>query len=335
MANDSHLDTPITRREALRRTVVFSAAAALAGGVRPTFAEAATEFADDGMHVFALGDYGAKGSAGQRAVADAMAAHARSLSKPVEAVLALGDNFYNQITPERFIDHFEKMYSDVDLACPFYACPGNHDYGTAKYDFQEGKLQMQLDYAAEHADSRFKMPSKWYTIELPSPEAPLVKAIVLDGNYWEAGLTPKEKVEQQRFLDAELKKPTKAPWLWFVNHFPLFSDTTDRGDSPQLIRAFGERIKNSPVSLCFAGHDHNMQHLQVEGYPQNFMISGAGGAGLYDITPTGRGFTSNQRHGFTHVHVTRDKLDVQFLNADRECIHRFERDPDGKTTVTV
>ncbi len=335
MAHPSPFDRPITRREALRRTVVFSATAAMAGSVRGAFAEAATDYADDGMHVFALGDYGAKGNAGQRAVADAMAAHARSLNKSVSAVLALGDNFYNRITPQRFIDHFEDLYSATDLACPFYACPGNHDYGTAMYDFQEGKLQMQLDYAAQNAESRFKLPSKWYTLELPSPDAPLVKAIVLDGNYWEGGLTPKEKVTQMRFLEAELKKPTKAPWLWFVNHFPLFSDTSQRGDNPQLIRAFGERIKNYPVSLCFAGHDHNLQHLRVDGYSPSFLISGAGGAGLYDITPTGRGFTANQRHGFAHVHVTRDKLDVQFLNADLECLHRFERDPQGDVTVTV
>jgi hypothetical protein len=145
-----------------------------------------------------------------------MATFAKSLDRPLSAVLALGDNFYTKLTPDRFEKHFEQLYSPEALDCPFYACAGNHDYGTAKYEFQPGKLQMELDYAKEHPTSRWKFPSKWYTVELPNPEKPLVKMIVLDGNYWEGALTPQEKIAQRRFLETELQKKSDAPWLWLV-----------------------------------------------------------------------------------------------------------------------
>jgi len=332
------LDTifaPITRREALRRTVIFSAGALLAG--RQAFAKPthpATKFDGEGIHLLALGDYGTGGNESQITVAKRMATYAKSLDKPLTAVLALGDNFYKPITPDRFEKHFEKMYSTDGLNCPFYACAGNHDYGP-KYDPQEGKLQMQLDYAKKNPQSRWKFPAKWYTFELPLNGKPLVRVIALDGNYWEGALTPQEKIEQRRFLKAELKKKTDAPWTWIVNHFPVFSDGKVRGDNKGLIREWGPMLREYPVSLCFGGHDHIMQHVHVEGYQPSFIISGAGGAKLYEVTPTDRGFVNNRHLGFNHIHVTPEKVDVQFITADGNCIHHFQRTPQGEVTVHV
>src|SRR6185369_340449 len=97
------LSAPITRREALRRTVVFSTGVLLAG--RQAFAKPtppATNFGGEGIHLLALGDYGTGGNESQIAVANRMATYAKSLDKPLTAVLALGDNFYKPITPDRF-----------------------------------------------------------------------------------------------------------------------------------------------------------------------------------------------------------------------------------------
>jgi len=292
----------------------------------------ATKFGD-GLNVLALGDYGTKGDARQTSVADAMAKFARSLDSPVDAVLALGDNFYKKLTPERFVNHFEKLYSSKDLNCPFYACAGNHDYGTAKYDHQEHKLQMQLDYTRDNPTSRWKFPAKWYAVDLPHDGKPLVKMIVLDGNYWEGALKPKEKIAQRRFLEAELEKPTEAPWLWVVNHFPMFSDSKNRGDNKPLVREWGKQLRKHPVSLVFAGHDHMMEHLRVEGYSASFIVSGAGGARMYTVSRSDRGFVDNEQLGFNHVHVTPDELQVQFLDATGKCMHHFKRDRAGNVKV--
>ena len=47
----------------------------------------------------------------------------------------------------------------------------------------------------------------------------------------EGALTPQEKIEQRRFMKAELEKKTDAPWTWVVNHFPVFSDGKIRGEA--------------------------------------------------------------------------------------------------------
>lgn len=324
----------ITRREAIRKAVVFSTGAWAAGRYGPVRGEAPqTDFAEKGLHFLAMGDFGTKGDPNQTAVAKQMAKFAGELDNPLEAVLALGDNFYRKITPERFDLHFEKMYAQEQLDCPFYACVGNHDYGTATYDFQEGKLQMQLDYAANNPTSRWKLPAKWYAVELPSPEAPLVKIIVLDGSYWPGALTPKEKIAQKRFFKAELEKETKAPWTWVVSHYPMFSETSVRGDDAVLIRQWGKLLQEHPVSLYLCGHDHTMQHLEVEGYKPSFIVSGAGGARLYDLHPPKRGFANNRDLGFNHIHVTPKHCEVQFINAEGEQIHAFRRNVAGEVQV--
>jgi tartrate-resistant acid phosphatase type 5 len=326
------LSAPITRREALRRTVVFSAGAFLAG--RTTCAKPTpptTKFESPGIHLLALGDYGSKGNESQTSVAARMAKFANSLAQPLTAVLALGDNFYKPITPDRFEKHFEKMYSTDGLNCPFYACLGNHDYGP-KYDPQEGKPQMEFDYAKNNPKSRWKLPSKWYTVHLPSEDKPLVKIIVLDGNYWAGALKPEEKIAQRRFLKDELKK-NDAPWMWVVNHFPLYSDCTAYTENKDLIREWGPLIKKSPVSLCFSGHAHILQHLKVEGYNSSFIVSGAGGANLYKIKKSDRGFVTNHHLGFNHIHVTPEEINVQFVSANGDCLHHFSRDQAGRIKV--
>lgn len=336
MSDMSQLNAPITRREAIRRAVVFSSGAWAAtrfGGTLQAKETAAK--LGNGMHLLAFGDFGTKGNEAQTSVANQMAAFARSLDERPAAVLALGDNFYNEIKPGRIEEHFEKMYSKEDLDCPFYVCAGNHDYGTAKYDFQEGKLQMQLDYARENPDSRWKFPSKWYSVELPSPENPLVKIIVLDGGYWEGALTPQEKIAQRRWLKAEFEKKSKAPWLWMVNHYPLFSEAVNRGDNKRLIEEWGQQLNDHDVSLAFAGHDHTLQHLQVEGYKPSFIVSGAGGARLYDCRTPPRGFVSNHVFGFNHVHVTPKLLTVQYIDAQGRLLHAFTRDRAGKVKVVT
>jgi tartrate-resistant acid phosphatase type 5 len=330
----SQTSSPLTRRDAIKKTIVFSTGLLTAGWLSQLQGQAPlTKFSSKGLHLLALGDFGT-GDKTQRAIAQQMAKFSKKLDAPLEAVLALGDNFYGKLVPERFRTHFEEMYPEKEFACPFYACLGNHDYGP-KYDADQGrpKAQMQLDYAKDNPDSRWKMPARWYVLELPDAKNPLVKIIVLDGNMAEAALTPQEKLAQKRFLEAELKKETRAPWRWVVSHFPMFSETVKRGDSDRFIKLWGEHLKSHPISLYLSGHDHNLQHLEVDGYNSSFVVSGAGGAGLYDVTPSTRGF-SEMILGFTHLHVTPDAFDVQFIDVEGNRLHGFRRTLKGKVEIT-
>jgi hypothetical protein len=325
----------INRREALKRTVVFSTGLLTAGWLGSLQSRAAeTKFSKDGLHFLAMGDYGT-GNDRQRAVAQQMAKFAKKLNAPLTAVLALGDNFYGKLETDRFAPHFEEMYSKENFDCPFYAILGNHDYGP-KYDSNQGpaKAQIQLDYAKNNPSSRWKMPAKWYSVELPDSKNPLVKIVFLDGSFFEGAMTPKEKLAQKRWLDAELKKETKAPWQWMISHYPLFSETSKRGDNTKLIDQWGGHLRSHPFSLCFAGHDHNLQHIEADGYKTSFIVSGAGGQKLYEVTPSKRGF-SEMILGFNHIHVTPEKITVQYIDTDGNRLHAFERSQNGKVKTRV
>jgi hypothetical protein len=323
----------LTRREAIKTTVVFSTGLLVANWLDPRRAGAApTEFSGQGIHLLALGDFGS-GNANQTAVARQMASFATKLNTPLTAVLALGDNFYKRLSVERFGPDFEQMYDRERLACPFYACLGNHDYGPL-YDSGQGrpKAQMQIDYSKDNPASRWKMPAKWYTVELPDARNPLVKIIFLDGNMAVGALTPQEKLEQKRFLEAELENKTRAPWRWMISHFPMFSECKSRGDSSRMIQLWGEQLKTHAISLYLSGHDHTLQHLEAEGYDTSFVVSGSGGGSLYEVKPTNRGF-AEKIYGFNHFHVTPEKFEAQFIDAGGNRLHAFRRTLAGKVEV--
>jgi tartrate-resistant acid phosphatase type 5 len=130
----------MNRRAALRRSILFTTGAVLAGHspLMGALAPAESVVGGDGLHRLAVGDHRTKGNKNQRAVADAMSRFATTLDGQVEAVLALGDNFYGEVGSDRFREHFEEFYSPQHLNCPFYACVGNHDYGTVSFDRQDG-----------------------------------------------------------------------------------------------------------------------------------------------------------------------------------------------------
>ncbi len=323
----------VTRRDAIKASLIFSSSLLGAGwplGARA--AEVKTNFGKKGMHFLAVGDFGS-GKEGQIQVAKQMNEFAGKLADPLTAVLALGDNFYGELQPERFDRGFEKMYSTDHLGCPFYACLGNHDYGP-EYDSKQwrAKADMELQYAKSNPASRWKMPAKWYAVEFPSAADPLVKIIYLDSNMFEGALTPEEKIGQKRWLEAELKKERKAKWLWIVSHYPVFSDDTKRKDSKSLIKNWGPYLQQNPVSLYLSGHDHNLQHLQVKDYQPSFLVSGGGGAKLYETTPSDRGF-SRPILGFNHIHVNDERIAVQLIDAEGNCMHSFERDLKGVVKV--
>ena len=330
------MDRPtITRRDALKTTLLFSSNL-IAGGLmgRLGAVEPEKRFAPGGIDLLAVGDYGTNND-NQRQVAKQMASFTKALGRPLSCVLALGDNFYGNFMPDQFPARFSGMYPKKDFDCPFYALLGNHDYGP-QYDSKQGrtKADYQLAHTRTNPGSRWKMPAKWYAFELGPNDKPLVKVIYLDGNNFEGALTPQEKLAQKRWLEAEMAKPTSAKWLWMVSHFPVFSETKDRGDAAgsKLLAQWEPYLRDKRVSLYLSGHDHNLQHLRVEGFSPDFVVSGGGGASRYEVIGKDRGFCLQTR-GFNHIHVTEEKMTVQFINPEGQRIHAYERDQEGKVTV--
>jgi tartrate-resistant acid phosphatase type 5 len=334
----SPVDT--SRRRFLRQSFAFSALATLG-----SFAPQANALAPDGAaaEILMIGDWGYETAhEGQFGVAAGMRKYMQQHAVRPEAFLLLGDNWYGALEggakSPRWKTQFEDIYPQQDFDCPAYAILGNHDY----QNFPGNKVQDELEYARS-GQSRFTMPARWYTFEFPAKN-PLITFIALDSNVPHGDgstshgrdftLTLDEHKEQVAWLESELKKPRKTPYLVVMGHHPIYSDGP-HGDHPILIRDWDPLFRKYGVQLYLAGHDHDLQHLEFDGHPTSFLLSGGGGADLYNlkIQQSARGPYAEKIYGFSHVSVTKEKMTLRHLDSDGKLLHAFTRTPEGKVSI--
>lgn len=332
------MNSVVTRRRFLRQTLAFSALAALSSV--PCFA-APTASDESAAELLMVGDWGYddEGHTGQSGVAAGMRKYAQDRRLRAQALLMLGDNWYGALEggvhSTRWQTQFEQMYPAAAFDCPAYAILGNHDYQR----WPESKVDAELEYA-RLGRSRWTMPARWYRFEFPS-EKPLITFIALDSNMpfkdgsSERGrdftLTPQQQAEQLAWLEGELKRPRTTPFLVVMGHHPVYSDGP-HGDHPVLIRDWDPLFRKYKVDLYLAGHDHDLQHLEFEGHPTSFFLSGGGGADLYDlkIDPSERGPYAKKIYGFSHLSVTHKQMRLLHLDSDGNMLHGFAKTSDDK-----
>lgn len=276
------------------------------------------------LNLLVMGDWG-EDTAAQRQVATAMAKFASSQRGPdaVQDALLCGDNFYFKLTgPDdpRWQTVFERMYDPKALDFPFYASLGNHDY-------DGNNLKYELAYARQHPDSRFKLPDEWYRVDLPK-QKPLATVLILDSN--KENLTELQWNRQIEWLRNELESP-RAAWTICVAHHPLFSNGFFWGNGP-LQKDWGTLFQKHKVDFYLAGHEHDLEHLQIPGWFPSFVVSGGGGAHAAPLARDDRGF-SREAFGFVALTLTPDKATIRFLGTDDQPLHVVERTKAGKVTV--
>lgn len=325
-----------SRRGFLRQSFAFSALAAVGG--RALHA-AAPKPEPGGHELLMIGDWGYEDATAQAQVAAGMTAYARQHAVSPEAFLLLGDNWYGAlpggVDSSRWKTNFEAMYPADVFHCPAYALLGNHDY---QY-YPESKVAAELAYA-RRGNTRWTMPARWYTFDFPAHN-PLIKFIALDSNMpspkgpQAAGrnftLTEAERVEQLAWLERELAKPRTTPYLAVIAHHPVYSNGP-HGDHATLIRDWDPLLRKHGVTLYMAGHDHDLQHLEFEGHPTTFFLSGGGGADLYDlkIDEAHRGPYAAKIYGFSHLSVTPERLTLRHLDSDGRLLHAFTKSSAGQ-----
>lgn len=338
----SNLSAPtLSRRRFLRQSFAFSAAAALAPS--SLFAGPAT-LQPGAAHLLMLGDWGRETEdRAQQLVAAGMVAYSQKNELNPQALLMLGDNWYDElpggVDSSRWQTGFEQMYPKADFNCPAYAVPGNHDYQT----MPESKVAAELLYS-RRGNTRWTMPSLWYRFTFPEKN-PQVTFIALDSNVshengkpethsYNFTLTQKQQAEQLRWFEAELRKPLTTPFLIVIAHHPIFSNGP-HGDHKVLIRDWDPLLRKHNVHLYLAGHDHDLQHLEFEGHPTSFFLSGGGGADLYTLRAeeASRGPWGAKVHGFSHMEVTPELLTLRHLDSNGAILHSFSKTPQGKITL--
>lgn len=325
----------LSRRRFLQQTFVFSALAGL-----PFARRALAAPVDPGAaHLLMLGDWGAAGKLDiQTSVARAMQTYvAREKIKP-QALFFLGDNFYGKfpghVKSPRWKTQFEDMYPRSVFDVPCYAILGNHDYHVEPAD----KLDAQLAYAAATPGTRWTMPAKWFRFEFPK-ENPLITFLALDSNYQapsetRGGLSADERKAQAAWLSAELAKPRTTPFLALAGHHPLYSNGK-HGDSTTLQKLWEPLLRKHRAHFYFCGHDHDLQHLEFAGHPTSFVISGGGGASLYDLNKkqAARGPYAEKIAGFTHLEITPQRVVVRHVSSEAQVVHAFAKAGTGEVSV--
>ncbi len=334
--------TQFTRRQALR--TLFCASASLALNIRPRQLEAGEiDISASDQHWLMIGDFGALGTTSKQTdVAAAMKSYlARHKIQPAGQLL-LGDNFYGKmeggVTSSRWKSGFEDMYPASVFPGPCPVVLGNHDY----HDNFNGD-QVQLEYARLNPKSRWTLPSKWYRFELPKSQ-PLVSFICVDTNLPSISgafstklgkllnsLTKADEEAQLNWLKAELAKST-APFKVVVGHHPLYSNGA-HGDSKSLITQWGGLFEKHGVHAYLCGHDHDLQHLELEGLKTSFVISGGGGAKLREIKSQRPARFAKSVYGFTHLQVSRERMLLRHIDPTGTQLHAFEKRLDFKVQV--
>lgn len=296
-----------------------------------------------GAELLMVGDWGYDDDhAAQSGVAGAMRRHVQQHGLRPQALLMLGDNWYGELAggvhSSRWQTQFEEMYSADVFACPAYTILGNHDYQR----WPESKVDAELAYASLR-ETRWTMPARWYRFEFPTKN-PLITFLALDSNMpfgdgtSERGrdftLTRQQQAEQLAWLETELKRTRTTPFLVVMGHHPVYSDGK-HGDHPVLVRDWDPLFRKYKVDLYLAGHDHDLQHLEFEGHPTSFFLSGGGGADLYDlkVDPSQRGPYAQKVYGFSHLSVTPKQMLLRHLDKDGLVVHAFTKTPEGRVAV--
>jgi tartrate-resistant acid phosphatase type 5 len=329
----------LSRRGFLRQSFAFSALASL--GSLPSFAKSHAGNAESFQWLM-IGDWGYENATAQEQVAAGMRAYAQQHSLKTDALLMLGDNWYGElpggVDSPRWKTHFEDLYPKSIFDCPAYAILGNHDYQR----MPESKVEAELAYA-KRGNTRWIMPARWYSFEFPAKN-PLVTVIALDSNMPHANaapaksvnftLTPEEQAAQLRWLKAELEKPRRTPYLIVMAHHPIYSNGP-HGDHKVLIADWEPLLREHKAHLYLAGHDHDLQHLEFEGHPTPFVMSGGGGADLYTlkIDEAQRGPYAAKAYGFSHLQIAADKLTLLHMDQTGRMIHGFTKTPDGQVKI--
>jgi tartrate-resistant acid phosphatase type 5 len=277
------------------------------------------------VSLYVVADWGAD-TAAESEVAAAMAARARVPGERPDAVLLAGDNFYGSlpsVEDPSWGKLFERMFDPSALGVPFYAVLGNHDY-------KDGKDAVQLEYARRNPASRWKMPDRWYRLDLPAGR-PLATVLMVDSNF--SDLTAADRARQDAWFKAELGKPRVAPWLLVCAHHPLFSNGK-HGDDPVLQREWGPLLRSAGVDFYVCGHDHNPQHLEVPNLDTSFVVCGGGGASTYEMKRADRGPFAARTYGFLHLRLGDGSADANLLDRSGRPVHAFTRRPSSRAGRT-
>ena len=267
------------------------------------------------LSFLAVGDWGQRGSKPQKEVAAAMTQIANQ--RAPKFIISLGDNFYPDgvvsAADEHWQQSFESVYSAASLQVPWYPVLGNHD--------RKGVAMAQVAYS--QLSSRWRMPSAYYWRNESLPDGTGIDFFFLDTNLIIAdhagihAIFAGDKANDQITWVDQALAASKAHWKIVIGHHPVYSGGP-YGSTPELLAVLKPILDRHHVHAYLAGHEHNMQHLVVDGI--HYLTCGAG-ATLRPSGHTNYTVFSKECLGFLEASVTAHSLDISFRDSAGTVLH--------------
>lgn len=286
-----------------------------------------------------MGDTG-EGNAAQHEVADAIEVTCASLG--CDFVVLLGDNIYDagvdSVEDAQWEAKFEAPYRDIAL--PFYAVLGNHDYGgylpligeQGGLGNEWDKGPFEVEYTAH--SSKWTMPSTFYTFRAGN-----VGFVMLDTNslVWNND----DHGDQRAWFAGAVAalRADGAEWIIAAGHHPYLSNGRhgNAGDYESIevggleipnpvpildgenVQDFFDDYACGEIDVYFAGHDHNRQWIDEPSAlcGAELIVSGAGAKTTEfasEISTLHWGDDTTE--GFLYVRIRGDEMYGRFVNRD-------------------
>ena len=298
----------ISRRALLQSSVATTLAALVPGQVSRAVAGSTD------ISFLAVGDWGNKNTT-QRQIADAMAKIAERDN--IRFVISTGDNSYREgvasTSDPLWKDVFEDVYTANALMCPWYPTLGNHDH--------KGNAMAQVAYS--QVSPRWSMPGPFYWRGERLSDGSAAHFFFLDTtpivheNRRKSWLFPGDDDDAQLQWLEQALAASNARWKIVVGHHPVFSGG-HHGSTPELVRLIQPLLERHSVTAYINGHDHDLQHIVVNGI--HYLTSGAGS----DPRPTGKisgTLFASSEPGFLRAILSPADMDIAFINASGRSLY--------------
>lgn len=226
-------------------------------------------------------------------------ASAITKSKPYDAIIFLGDNFYPCGVRSATDPKWHVLDALTQLNIPIYAVLGNHDYC--------GKPDAQVNANVPN----WHMPARDYILR-----SPLVDFAMLDTTPYVYG-NSKRAEEDLR----ETFASSTATWRIAVGHHVItssgFHSILPRAEARRM-RALLPVLREEKVDAYLDGHDHHEELLDL--HPPLIVVSGAGSDPVPMITVRAQTVWPKETHfhepiAFAAVEITKDALTIEFINS--------------------
>jgi len=223
----------------------------------------------------AMGDMGDFQSA---ALQQTIAIHEACRNK-IDAVLVLGDNFYERGVDSEDDPRWETLKTLFSPYCPWYAVLGNHDYlGDFVAQIRRSSLDSFWNMPHRYYEKRFFFPSSRDGVHLFALDTFELSRNESAHNSQAMGMTI-DRFQQIFFsLQGQMEWFEQAlaasdmKWKVVMGHYPLYS-SGGHGNNPELLHLLEPLFHKYGVDMYLCGHDHHLEH--VTELDTHYIVSGA------------------------------------------------------------